>query len=170
MGGFRIGVGYQFMGPSDRCAYCGATPEAVDHTVPQHYRNENWRLGLLFEFTAVATCMDCNIRAGSTLDVTFKQRKRRICESLSRASRRLVSVPEWGQDELAELGDGIRPYIEAADAAARETKKRLANLRNPWWPHPKVRNRLWPNELLAVAALDGAEESAATTKPLAGLP
>lgn len=139
----RICIGYIFYGPEDRCAYCGAPAESIDHTIPQSFSQSNWKAGIYFEMIAVSSCLDCNGRASDKLDATFRERQKRIMDSLRRDAGRLLASPEWEEDEINNLGPGLRAQIRLIDKKAREVRKRIANMMNPAWPEPAVPAFLW---------------------------
>jgi len=74
----------------------------------------------------VPACQECNSLLGSVLLTTVQERRHELKRRLRDKYRRIVSMPEWDEDELAELSnDDAREYIRQHLAAARYLKSRL---------------------------------------------
>lgn len=141
--GSRIGPGYTYVGPTDRCAYCGETPEHTDHTVPQHFRNLHRRAFARQVFYVVASCAECNMFASSKLDSTFYMRKQRIAVAFAKRYRDLLAMPTWTPEEVGGLGRGLNDYLSASVVQQRIARRRYRLLCDPTWP-PGVPDDLWP--------------------------
>lgn len=133
---------YEFCGPRDRCAYCGDPAETIDHTVPRSHLGRNPRSAMRHRFIKVQACGDCNGLLGDRVDSTFSDRKRRLLRRIVTRGIRLLNTADWTAEEIAEVGPGLRPYIQIANVAAEALRSRVIRLQDPTWP-PGVPNDLW---------------------------
>ncbi len=133
---------YDFYGPRYRCAYCGDPCDTVDHTVPRWFVSGNDRLMARYRFVKVAACLECNCCLGDKVDVTFRERKLRLAKRVVQRGFRLLETASWDDEELAELGRGLRGHITAAVMDGEHLLRRVNYLRDPSWPH-MVPNDIW---------------------------
>jgi len=110
------------------CAYCGMPADSVDHLVPQSLvetarlsGNPDWVRDICrVRILTVEACRQCNGVLGNRIFPTLEDRKRAVKRYLRRKYRRLLKAPPWEDDELEEMGLGLRGYI-ARQQAERET-------------------------------------------------
>ena len=81
---------YSFVGRKNICSYCGDRANTIDHCVPASFVEGRIELIMRFRLVKVASCFDCNVRAGDKIDETFLRRRRRIAISLSARLRMLT--------------------------------------------------------------------------------
>ena len=126
---------YRFLGPRHRCAYCGELSDTIDHTTPRWFVDGNTMLLQRYWIFKVSACLSCNVLAGDVVDRTFYARKRRIAGKLFRRGRRLLQTADWPEEDLEELGYGMRVFCEQSHQAATVLRRRLRFLADPGWPH-----------------------------------
>ena len=119
---------YSFVGPRLTCAFCDEAAECTDHTMPAALISGRVDLQQRYRFFVVSACLDCNARAGWTVDRTFIARRRRIAASVRKANRRLLNTPEWSDAELADLGPNIRSAVRSAQWERAALLRRIAVL------------------------------------------
>lgn len=112
----------------DPCVYCGIPSSGWDHIPPIVHIARMHDAGAEIEAVPrkVPACGECNSLLGSVLLTTIQARRHELKRRLREKYRRIVSMPEWDEDELAELStEDAREYIRAHLAAARYLKSRL---------------------------------------------
>ena len=122
---------YSFVGPRDICAYCGDWGNTVDHCTPASFVKGNLELVKRFRLFKVCSCLDCNVRAGSRVDATFIQRRRRIAVNLRKNNRRILSTADWDDEEVATLGRSLKDHVLSGQRNSRHLLRRLIVLDSP---------------------------------------
>lgn len=111
------------------CVYCGEPAEHIDHVLPVRY--SNWRDGLTPEERAqlvtVPSCAECNQLAGSRAFRSLIEKRDYIRDRIRRRYAKVLNGPVWTADETAELGDGLRSYVEGKQARRHLTVWRLSH-------------------------------------------
>ena len=101
------------------CAYCGAPRQCLDHVPPlrlaadmdlDRFRRNGGELLL------IPACLDCNALLGSKPLPTYDER----LSALYWLYEARIRSRSWSEDEVAELGPGLRRYVEGQDARNRE--------------------------------------------------
>lgn len=69
-------------------------------------------LASLPERMIVPCCKECNCFLGARLYPTLRERKQALKDSLRRHYKRILKMPEWKEEDLAELGYSLRSMIE----------------------------------------------------------
>jgi len=117
----------------DPCYYCGLIADIIDHTVPQsllkrmfEYENE---LPPGIKTMTVRACTECNSTLGGKIFNNLTDRMNYIKKRLREKNKRLLSMPFWNENELAELGPNLRRSVEASLAQKRVIQYRLR------WPN-----------------------------------
>ena len=102
------------------CYYCGLPATAIDHVVPQKLLRMLATLedepvsNVLINENRVLTvhcCRECNSLLSSRYDETLLARKRRLRKILTKRYRRVLSTPNWSDEELEAMGDSVASYI-----------------------------------------------------------
>ncbi len=138
---------YRVAGIPGECAYCGERADTVEHVVPRSFVAGNLGLIAKCDLFKVPACMDCNNHAGSVLDLTFIDRRRRIAAAVRRKNLSILAEPGWDEDEIAAMGRGMRESIRAAASRKRRLILRLEALAGDALP-PGVRLDLLPTSAL----------------------
>lgn len=125
---------YRFCGSKTECAYCGDLANSIDHCTPAWFVAGNHELIKRYFLVKVASCKDCNVRAGQKVDRTFVQRRRRIAAGLRRANRKTLSIADWEIDDIKRLGRGLRNYVKRGQEIQRWLLLRLERLESPISP------------------------------------
>ena len=117
------------------CYYCGLPAESVDHVVPQSMLDEWIRLGDLENYRlatgrnrrlTVPACQQCNSILGAKYDATLEDRRDRLKGRLRQKYARVLSMPEWTPDQLAELGPRLREHVESGLRLKALARRRIA--------------------------------------------
>jgi len=122
---------YKTGNPSTPCYYCGVPAEEKEHTVPFSYIDELKRLEdmgvavIVPKQILVYACRECNMLLGGNYYGTPKQRKAELKIKLAKKYRKLLTAPDWDDDEIEELDGRIREYVVIYEEAKKVTLKRL---------------------------------------------
>lgn len=119
---------YRHRGSKESCAYCGERAECVDHAVPASWAAGAAAMLASHQLVKLASCLDCNSRAGSVVDATFADRRARIHASLLSAKRRALARPKLDNDDLDDVGPELRAKLLRQDREADKVRRRLAVL------------------------------------------
>lgn len=98
------------------CVYCGERACDVEHVIPKSSGLPTY---------TVPACRECNVLAGAVQLGGFVQKCAYIKQALRRRYRHVLSMPEWDPEELAELGPGLRPWIQQSEKARQIVRERL---------------------------------------------
>lgn len=110
------------------CYYCGRPATDAEHVVSQALasmldRDDMPDLGV----DIVPACHQCNGMLGARFYETLAKRKEAGKEYLRRKYQRLVEMPQWTDQEIADLADGrLRQYVLESIVAQEEVRKMLA--------------------------------------------
>ncbi len=122
----------------NRCEYCHAPADTIDHVVPQSLlesvrdSGDDVLIAAIVERRrrmTVACCRECNSLAGAVFDQTLAIRRKRIAERFERRHRRRLEMPEWSPTELMELSPMLRGLVLAAIIEQELLRERLRFLR-----------------------------------------
>lgn len=100
-----------------RCVYCGDPCQSEEHWPPASYGNLGYVL---------PCCLECNSFAGTEWPTDFLKRCRHVKDKLEKKYYKLAHLPEWSDDELDEIGYGIREGILQCRGESRRAKRRVA--------------------------------------------
>ncbi len=101
---------------NDPCVYCGEHSYEWEHVIPYSF-------GL--PTCLVRACPECNRLAGSEIFPTIYAKQGFIKDKLLTRHQKLLRSPDWSEDELDEMGYGLRSYIQRG---AYEKDRLLARL------------------------------------------
>lgn len=103
-----------------RCYYCGEPAGTVDHVVPQSMLEKLRILGddatsaIMARHgrrMTVPACLECNVLLGPKYFSTLEQRKLYLKKRLRLRYKRILSMPEWSDRELSQLGPRLQEYV-----------------------------------------------------------
>jgi len=132
--GRRVTATYRIFGRPHICAYCGETADTIDHAVPQWLAQQNVAIAKLYTLVAVHSCLNCNVLAGGVVDKTFTARRARIAKKLKRRAGSVLRTVLHTEQEISEIGPGLRDMIEDTNAKAALVRWRLRVLTDPNLP------------------------------------
>lgn len=110
--------------PNGVCVYCGRHGHTKDHIIPRHWAGESGR-----NFVAtVPACGLCNSLLSNTVAWAINERREIAHRRAMKKFRRLLQMPRWDNDQLAEVEGSLRSYI------LDEMSKRAEVQRMLKWP------------------------------------
>ena len=116
------------------CTYCGAPANGVDHIVPISYngyklKGKNGKRGnqSYDKKKTVPVCNDCNNLLNDYAIFSIHERAAYISQRLAIKHRKLLSTPDWSEDELSELDMTLRSKV-----VREQTRKTIINNRISW--------------------------------------
>jgi 5-methylcytosine-specific restriction endonuclease McrA len=110
--------------PAGICTYCGMPSGTRDHLIPRAISGETGRSLI----AVVPACADCNSRIGDSYAVSVTERRAIAHAALRRKHRRVLSVPDKTEADLAELGPSLRSVAVKNNNTRAWIRDRLA------WP------------------------------------
>ncbi len=121
----RVGGKYNDLTP---CIYCGLPATSIDHIPPQAERKRLVALNLIhrYQILEVDACRECNSALGARPLWTISERKKHVKEYLTRKYSRLLKIPHWPDDELADLGRTVASSVLASIIQSQVIKARIA--------------------------------------------
>jgi hypothetical protein len=104
------------------CTYCGELANTIDHIPPQ-----SRRAGLegVYPFLEVPACKSCNSGLGARPLMRLEDRQQWIHGWLQRHYVKILTLPEWSERELEELGPTLRQKVGRGLAQKRATLARI---------------------------------------------
>jgi hypothetical protein len=113
-----------------RCEYCGEIATTIDHLPPKVVRNRLMALGRFEQylpfFRLIPACHECNVALGARVPFSFKGRKRYIKYWLKRRYGKYLRLPNWSDDDIAELGFDLKSSVRKALTIKRHAEARLS--------------------------------------------
>ena len=88
------------------CVYCGDFAEVMDHVPP--ISKARFFSG---HFIKVPACKQCNSFLSSISLVTLKERRKHVLSRMAVRRKKVLSTPEWTEEELSEIKYGSNRYI-----------------------------------------------------------
>lgn len=133
------------------CFYCGDKFEVLDHCPPLNALDYGGGEGMRrrkIPLALIPACNQCNHALGHRELLTVAERLDYLEKRYTAEAERIKGL--WSEDELSELGDGLRNWIKQAHRNQIDLIRRVDNIqrriiRN--WTHP-----VFDNELLTDAA------------------
>lgn len=116
---------------STPCTYCGLPADSVDHVVPRHLLERADAAGLdLFRVFrmqrwTVPACRECNSIIGARIFKTLAERRAAAHKGIRKKYAALLRIPDWSEDDLAEMGPRAREDIRHAIRARDGVRERL---------------------------------------------
>lgn len=102
--------------PKD-CYYCGQPGTDVEHVIPYSYSGDNTPF--------VWACSECNGIASNKLFFNIDEKKEYIQTKLKVKYNKLLTMPIWSTEELAELGSVLQKDILASIRHKRIIEERI---------------------------------------------
>jgi hypothetical protein len=110
------------------CYYCGVPADSKDHVTPRALKsmigNEIENPVRSTAFT-VSSCRECNSALNCGVYETLTDRKFAAKEHIRKKYGKYLKIPEWTEDELAELGHSLRSHVLHGIAMKKLTRMRL---------------------------------------------
>jgi hypothetical protein len=113
----------------DSCTYCGEWGDTRDHVTPVAWNRVRRQNGPAPQKNTVPCCSECNSFLGARPLFTIEDRASYLAEALSKYHRKILALPNWSVDELAELGATVRRSVLAGLEQRKIVARRLARLR-----------------------------------------
>lgn len=111
---------------AEPCTYCGMPAGSIDHVPPMSARPILVSMGVTkWDFVEVPSCIECNSAIGAKKLWTVRERKQWIKEYLRKKYSRILRLPDWSEDEIDELGRGLKDHIIASSSLKKLTQGRL---------------------------------------------
>ena len=108
------------------CVYCGRPAATRDHVPPISRINDYDSLGMKTPmYLKVPACIECNTIGADTLQESFIERTEFIKDKLARKYARALSVPDWEEDEIQQLGKNLQSKVRAALARRAPQLERI---------------------------------------------
>lgn len=107
----------------DPCTYCGEPSDTMDHIPPLCFADSRSDIGQ--SFIVVPSCSECNTHLGGRLFLTITHRRKSVREYLRRKYAKALRMPEWDDDELAELSAIWAQNFKAASNLAHIVRRRI---------------------------------------------
>lgn len=114
---------YFRFGSWEHCFYCGSSPQASDHCIPWRFLFSEERRTSNHRGIVTAACNRCNNLLSSYLFSSLFARCVFVREKLAKKNARLLRLPEWKPEELAELRYSLRKQF----SAKQELRKQVSN-------------------------------------------
>lgn len=104
------------------CLYCGELADCIDHFLPISFLASLVEVGVRVESVLVKSCFNCNSIASDKVFSTVNEKRKHIYDRLKEKSKnkKLLSLPEWTEDELSELSYTLRAVV-VKDIRKKET-------------------------------------------------
>ena len=122
-----------------RCFYCGDLADTKDHVEPHACGSPSAAKWLGRD--TVSACRECNSLLGSAYPTDIVRRMTYLADRIVAKYKLHILVPEWDDDEIAELGPELRQFVRGKVYARQRASDRV-------WHVKAVRNA-------AAAAMDG---------------
>lgn len=88
-----------------QCVYCGMTADTKDHYPPRCTRTDG---------VTLPCCRLCNSLVGDRYPYSLADRMDYVKRRLASRYRRLLASPDWGEDELTDLGYSLSTRVLAS--------------------------------------------------------
>jgi len=117
---------YKLIDNGGVCIYCGVRANTKDHFVPISVVNILKEViddiqGLFL----VPCCSECNSLAGAAIFNTVAKKRRFIQVKIRIKYKHLLALPRWEQQEIDELGPGLKTSLLSALARKQWIEERL---------------------------------------------
>lgn len=113
------------------CTYCGAWDgDQLDHVVPVSYNHNISRKSTnkVSYRNTVPCCRECNSLLGARLYFTIPSRAAYLLGTYERRYKKLLSQPDWSDEEIEELGPSMRTSITQSMKDKKEVRRQLEHL------------------------------------------
>lgn len=111
----------------DPCVYCGQPSDTYDHVPPLHYVERMSQTDVAYaNLRKYPACRECNSSLSGNLLETLKERRQYTKAKLRKRYRSYLNMPNWDEEELADMGDTLADEIRRANDYAHFVRQRLA--------------------------------------------
>lgn len=119
---------YHYLTASGKCVYCGQPKQHIDHCPPLTWVNaygSDYFINNQIPFFKVPACRDCNLMLSDKPYFTIRQRKGYVAACLRDRFSKDLANPMWEADEIYELGEGLRNYVDTMQGNRLVLERRL---------------------------------------------
>jgi hypothetical protein len=97
---------------SESCYYCGQPANSIDHVPPRSTRKmyDRSNVPCPYKFYELPACRECNAALNDNL-CTPRERKAYIGDWLRRRYKQILNMPNWTDEELAELSPALKSRV-----------------------------------------------------------
>ena len=121
-----LNFGYDFIDNDGICVYCGEQATTEDHIMPLYVAYMTGDIGIITKSKVLLpACQECNALAGTKIFNKFTERKKYIQLRIKQRNKKLLSTKGWTIDELSQLGNTLRQFIENSIHLQSNVKKRI---------------------------------------------
>ena len=115
----------------DPCTYCGQVSDTMDHVPPLNQVAALSSADADYDgrFLKVPACHECNSILGTYPKLTIRERRDHVRKHLRKKYRRFLAIPNWDEDELAELSPSFAQEVRASVSFANHVRTRLRWMR-----------------------------------------
>lgn len=115
----------------DPCTYCGQVSDTLDHIPPLVIVEMKHSAGVEIDgpLIKVPACSECNSALGSSSKSTIRDRREQVRKHLRKKYRRFLAIPNWDEDELAELAPSFAQEVRSSVSFANHIRARLRWMR-----------------------------------------
>lgn len=109
------------------CYYCGMAADSVDHVVPRTIAERLPEVELVSDIRTytVPCCRECNCILGPKLYATLADKKHALKKILRKRYKKYLTLPDWTEEDMQELGPTLQPKIRAGQSVKILTQQRL---------------------------------------------
>lgn len=94
------------------CSYCGTVATCHDHVPPVSFYKLGPRKGKrLLEYPWVPAFTECNLLLSNKILLTVSSRAGYLARHLKARYTKLLSMPDWQEEELDELEDRVKESV-----------------------------------------------------------
>jgi hypothetical protein len=111
--------------PEGVCVYCGVIAGTKDHLLPRTWTGDGQ---VRSNVVTVPACGDCNSSINDRYAPSVTERRELAHRTIRRKKKKVLAMPDWQKEDLAEMGRSMRDYIRKGLHEKALTKARLA------WP------------------------------------
>lgn len=106
--------------------YCGEAASSRDHFVPRAFKAKIQDLGWAKKGDIVVpACRECNSTANDKVFGTLREKRAYVHDRYRKKYAKVLAMPRWSDEELAELGPTLRTAVVAGIRAQESLKARL---------------------------------------------
>jgi hypothetical protein len=116
---------YELHGRNYICSYCGDAAETIDHCLPQSHVHKHRRAYIGFIILKTPSCQHCNSILGDKIFNDFAARKAHVNKKLCIKFKKELAFLAWDEDEMKEMGPGLRKRIEIGRVQAGFAARRV---------------------------------------------
>lgn len=113
------------------CSYCGEYAETYDHVISVSYKHVSRKLEVGNK-EAIPCCSECNTTLGNVFLHTVSSKASYLIKKYKRRYSKVLKTPNWGDDELEDMGDSLRNSIIARLDMRSILIERLAHLKQTY--------------------------------------